>query len=221
MSEGFYSGSAFNRLTNLDNIEYKIVDFLAKSDSKYANYLWKILKYDEQDCLSRENLSYKDKMALVYSNNGESTRSRVFMTPYIDDSWDEQSSHLHVYVNRVIPKNRLTANVEICFELVVHNKIGVIYGDASEFNSESNPVELKDGAPVILYKNRASEMLKDVVGALNGQMVNGVGMLQFNMELNPEERAASTVWNGKKFYGYKLTMTTIMSGVSQTDDCGW
>lgn len=221
MSNAFYSESAYNRLTNLDNIEYKIVDFLARSDSKYANYLWKILKYDDQDCLSRENLSYKDKMELLYTNNGESTQSRVFMTPYVDDSWDEQTSHLHIFVNRVFPTNHLTSKVEVCFEIIVHNKIGVIFGDASEFNPESNPVELKDGQPVILYKNRASEMLKDIVATLNGAMVNGVGMFQFNMELSPEERASSTVWNGKKFYGYKLTMSTIMSGVSQTDDCGW
>ena len=42
---GFVTGSAFNRYTNLDNIEWKIIDYLVKSKSKYANYLWKILKY--------------------------------------------------------------------------------------------------------------------------------------------------------------------------------
>ena len=45
-------GNAYNRFVNLDNIEYRIVNYLAKSKTKYANNLWKILKYDTEDCLS-------------------------------------------------------------------------------------------------------------------------------------------------------------------------
>ena len=45
-------GNAYNRFVNLDNIEYRIVNYLAKSTTKYANNLWKILKYDTEDCLS-------------------------------------------------------------------------------------------------------------------------------------------------------------------------
>lgn len=37
-------GNAYNRFVNLDNIEYRIADFLAKSDNKYADYLFKILR---------------------------------------------------------------------------------------------------------------------------------------------------------------------------------
>ena len=62
---GFVTGSAFNRYTNLDNIEWKIIDYLVKSKSKYANYLWKILKYDTEDCLTKADLTEKEKLALV------------------------------------------------------------------------------------------------------------------------------------------------------------
>ena len=72
-------GNAYNRFVNLDNIEYRIVNYLAKSKTKYANNLWKILKYDTEDCLSLPDVSYKDRMALLYKNNGDSTQQLLCM----------------------------------------------------------------------------------------------------------------------------------------------
>ena len=88
-NNGFVVDSAFNRYVNLDNIEWHIVDYLIKSNSKYADYLWKILKYDTPDCLSKPTLLPEERAKLVYVGNGESTNSRVFMSPYLDDSWEE------------------------------------------------------------------------------------------------------------------------------------
>ena len=50
-------GNAYNRFVNLDNIEYRIADFLAKSDNKYADYLIKIIKYDTMDTHMRQSLT--------------------------------------------------------------------------------------------------------------------------------------------------------------------
>lgn len=220
-NNGFVTGSAFNRYTNLDNIEWKIIDFLIHSKSKYANYLWKILKYDTEDCLSKPDLTNEEKFALVYKNNGEATPFRVFMNPFVDDAWEEQTSLLHIYVYGINPQNHLTGKVHICFECIVHNKISNVYGDASEYNPDTNPVEIdSSGETVTLYKSRATEMLKDVVAALNGQMVNGIGVLQFNESLSPYDTAKASLWNAKSFFGYRIIMTTIISGVSEDSDCG-
>lgn len=219
---GFVTGSAFNRYTNLDNIEWKIIDYLVKSKSKYANYLWKILKYDTEDCLTQADLTEEEKWALVYKNNGESTPYRVFMTPFTDDAWEQQSSHLHIYVYGINPMSHITGKVHVCFECIIHNKISNIYGDASEYNPRTNPVELdKDGNPVIEYKSRATEMLKDIIAALNGEMINAVGVLQFNEDLSPYDTAKAALWNSKNFFGYRIIMTSLISGVSEDSDCGY
>ena len=161
-------GNAYNRFVNLDNIEYRIVNYLAKSKTKYANNLWKILKYDTEDCLSLPDVSYKDRMALLF---------RVFLTPFTDDGWDVQCSHLHIFVHSVVPQNHITSKVNIGIETIVHNKISNILGDVQ--NEDGNPSELdEDGNPVIIYKNRASTMLKSILADINGQMVAGIGMLQ-------------------------------------------
>ena len=219
---GFVTGSAFNRYSNLDNIEWKIINYLVNSESKYANYLWKVLKYDTEDCLTKKDLTKEEKLALVYTNNGESTKFRVFMTPFVDDAWEQQSSHLHIYVYGISPMSHLTGKVHICFECIIHNKISNIYGDPSEYHPQTNPVELdKDGNPEILYKSRATEMLKDIVTSLNGEMVNGIGVLQFNEDLSPYDTAKAALWNNKNFFGYRVIMSTLLSGVSEDSDCGY
>ena len=172
--------------------------------------------------MSQPDVSEEERRALVYTNNGDSTPYRVFMSPFVDDAWEEQCSLLHIYVYGINPQSHITGKVHVCFECITHNKISNIYGDASEYNDESNPVELdKNGEPITLYKNRVTEMLKNVIASLNGEMVNGVGVLQFNETLSPYDSAKASLWNGKRFFGYRIIMTTLMSGVSECSNCGY
>lgn len=215
-------GNLYNRFVNLDNIEYRLIYFLAKSDSKYAENLWKILKYDDPDCLLKPDLTFSEKMNLLYTDNGDATQKRVFMSPYVDDGWELQSSHLHIYVKEVVPKNRLTALVNIGIECIVHNKISNIIGDANELNPQSNPSEFDDDGNVIVrYKSRATTMLKCVMATLNGSFPAGVGTLQFNREMSNDQNALLSLWNNRKFFGFSLTMSTFMSGASDNEGCGY
>lgn len=215
--------NAYNRFVNLDSVEFRIIDFLAKSENKYAENLFKILKYNSEDCLHKDNLSYEEKMSLLYKNNGDASDERIYMSPYIDDAYTVQSSHLHIYVYSVIPQNHIISTVNIGIETIVHNKISNIYGDASLYNSQSNPSELgPNGEPIIIYKSRASELLKCVLAALNGSFVAGVGTLQFNSQLTgSESKAKMSLWNGKKFFGHMTILSTMMSGASVTPGCGY
>lgn len=127
-----YNDNAFNRYTNLDNVEWNIIMHLVESQTKFANNIWKILKYNTEDCLLLDNVDKKDRLSLIYTNNGDASVKRVFMTPFIDDSWEMQSSHLHVYVDTLMPQNHLNSVVNIRFETIVHNKISNIIGDGAD-----------------------------------------------------------------------------------------
>lgn len=223
MGVPFYSGNAFNRYTNLDNIEWSIIRYLINSETKFANNLWKILKYDTEDCLLKENVSKKERAKLVYIDNGDSTNCRVFMEPFTDDSWTERSSHLHIYVGDVEPENHLVSKVNIVFETITHNKITNIIGDAtSEDLSMVNPAEFDDDEnPIILYKNRETVMLKCVLAELNGMFVNGVGVMQFNLTHNGNDKSKQKLWNGKTYYGHETIMSTMLSGTSEDSECGF
>lgn len=220
---GFQTGSEFNRLSNLDTIEWSIIQYLVESESKYADNLWKILKYNTEDCLLKETVSKQERLNLIYTNNGEASTKRVFMTPYIDDAFTEQCAHLHIYVGGIYPENHISSKVNIVFETIVHNKISNIYGQATGNDlTVVNPIELDENElPKILYKNRETAMLKSVIADLNGRNVNGVGMLQFNSQLSSNDFSKPYLWNNRSFYGHATTLTTIMSGVSKDSMCGY
>lgn len=226
-------GNAYNRFTNLDNVEWNIIWHLVNSETKFADMIWKILKYDTEDCLLRDSVPRQDRINLIYTNNGDASVKRVFMTPYIDDAWDVQSSHLHVYVDTLTPKNHLSSVLDVTFETIVHNKISNIIGDGADgekFGVEggecnlgkTNPVEFdENGQPWCTYKSRATVFLKSVLAEFNGTFVNGVGTLQFNSTLSPYSKAENYLWNGRKFYGHMTTMSTILSGTSNNNGVGY
>ena len=226
-------GNAYNRFTNLDNVEWNIIWHLVNSETKFADMIWKILKYDTEDCLLRDSVSRQDRINLIYTNNGDASVKRVFMTPYIDDAWDVQSSHLHVYVDTLTPRDHLASVLDVTFETIVHNKISNIIADGADgekFGVEggecnlgkTNPVEFdENGQPWCTYKSRATVFLKSVLAEFNGTCVNGVGTLQFNSKLSPYSKAENYLWNGRKFYGHITTMSTILSGVSDNNGVGY
>lgn len=230
---GFNTGSGFNRFTNLDNIEWNIINYLINDKSQYAENLWKILKYDTPDCLQKDNLTTAEKFNLVYTGAGDSTKYRVFMAPFTDDAWTQESSHLHIYIQSITPTNHLTSKVNVAFETIVHNKLTNILGQAQMGLLNTNPTEQnsenynlstdEEGMPwsFISFKNRESVMLKNTLAALNGREINGVGVLQFNADLSPYDVSKLYLWNGRNFYGHSTIMTSIMSGISDDSECGY
>lgn len=218
-----YGDNSFNRFVNLDSLEFRIIDFLAKSDNKYADNLFKVLKYNTEDCLLKPTLSYAERIGLLYTNNGETGEKRVFMNPFQDDSTEEQSAQLRIYVDSIVPQNHIISTVNIAIETIVHNKIANIYGEASEFNPRSNPSELDENKnPIIIYKSRESVLLKSVIAALNGVFVAGVGQLQFNSQIKGSSSQSNmSLFNGKKFFGHKTIMSTMLSGNSSTPGDGY
>lgn len=225
----------FNRFVNLDNIEWNLLMHLVNSETKYAQNIWKILKYDTPDCLLQDNLTRTERLNLLYTGNGEATVKRAFMTPYIDDGWVEQSSHLHIFVSTVEPKNHLTAVVNITVETIIHNKIANIIGEAdpealiknddgssNNCDMATNPAEVDpEGDLLVQYKNRATVFLKSILAEFNGTFVNGVGKLQFNEEMSPYGIAQQYLWNNRNFFGHSTVFSTLMSGASESAHNGY
>lgn len=152
----------FNRYTNLDNIEGRILEALVCSKTAHAMRLWNILGNDSMDCLNQENMAlvqnpndeegwkkeFQRRRNMVYTGVGESSTKKVFFSPFIDDAWDTESSRLDIFVDDVIPTNHITSTVLVGVELIVHNKIVNIFADADEENPNANPSEM-----FVLYRD--------------------------------------------------------------------
>lgn len=218
----YFNDNAYNRYNDLDGAEWRVIDALVKSDTKYGKYLWKMLKYNKPDCLSGDEVSNKEKYKMIYRDDGEASKYKVFMLPFIDDGWTEQSARLDVYVNRIAPFDYVRSTVDITIEVIVHNKINNIYGDADEDNPLTNPTETdEDGNILIPSKSRATTMLKCILAILNGLYIDGVGTLQCNEQTSPYCGVRNYVWNNRSYFGYSITFSTVMAQASPNPECGW
>ena len=226
---GNMNDAAYNRYPNLDNVEWKVIYALAASKSHHMKYLWRMLKYNTPDCLILEddsvdpsNPNYiSNRLDLVYVGNGVSAEKKVFMMPYVDDAWVSESARLDIFVDKIEPVDHIKSCVNIGIEVVVHNKISNIDGNACADDPSTNPGELRNGESVIPYKSRATTMLKCVLSELNGCFVDGVGTLQHNMKVSAEDRTKSQVWNNRAYFGFSIVMSTFMGGVSVNPAYGW
>lgn len=212
----------FNRYTNLDSLEWRILDILLNDKSKHGENLWKMLAYPTQDCLLKDNLSREEKLKLIFQGSELSNDKKVFLMPYTDDTWTAQSARLDIFVEGINPDTHLLSTVIVGFEILVHNKITNILGDADSSISTSNPSELTNGGDLLIpIKNRATTMLKSLLAVLNGKNVNGVGYLQHNNAKNMGIDTQFKMWNNKGYFGFHVKMFTLMSGISESSNDGY
>lgn len=230
-----------NRFQNLDGIEYKIIQKLLNSDNKYANNVWRILKYNTQKALNEPALTRTEKLELVSGTpqnmqvntsadaSQDEIKTRVFLYPFVDEAWTLQATAIYIYVNKIEPINIAQSNVDVVIETVTHASIGVV---ATEADSLSNPDETNpndyiytdDTNPYVEYKSRITVLLKSLLAALNGMFIDGVGYLQFNRAdkgLFTNSKVEKNLYNRHAFFGDTIHFNVVMSGISDTPDEGF
>lgn len=211
-----------NRYSNIDAIEWKMIDLLLNSESKYAENLWKILAYPTVDCLLKDNLTKAEKNKLIFIDEGQETSKRVFITPFVDDGWTEQCAMVRFYVDSVLPQNVGRSDIIVSVEAISHSKVGVIAGEADEDNPQSNPNDFKkDGSVLVPYKSRVTTMVKYLAALFNGMFLDGGGILQLNREINSESGIFPSLWNSKAYFGSRLKFAIKMQSTSTTPTRGF
>lgn len=72
----------FNSMSSLPYIPYNILIYLARQDS--AEDIWKMLKYNSYDALSKPNLTFNEKLELIWKS-GPQEKYGVFFTNLVED----------------------------------------------------------------------------------------------------------------------------------------
>lgn len=216
----------FNRFQNLDSIEWKIIDHLLNSDSKYALLFWKLLKdnkmsapllEDSEVTDSDPTVKRKKRLELVsQGDNGDLTKKRVFLSPFIDDAWTEQCSSVYIFVENLYPTNHMQSVVEVTVETITHSKIAVCYPEADELGKHANPNDFnEDNELFIMRKNRETMLLKCVLAELNGLYLDGIGYLQLNAQGGLPGKVEMPLFNNRSFYGHAITFSINMGNLSE------
>ena len=197
----------FNHFINLDSVETRVIRYIRDSERPEAQRVWKLLKYNDARALFNKDLTQKEKNDLIYLDQDQD-KCRVFNFHFIEDEFVETCSLIKVYIHSIEPTNHIISKVNIGIDILSHNKLSNIYNDDGDILDGGREVE--EDIPV---KNRNSVILRSLLSLLNGAVIEGVGVLQFNMEMTEKSKAEMRLTNNRNFYGYTMVMSCEMSGV--------
>lgn len=187
----------FNSLSQLPMGCYRILEYLALSPK--AENLWKMLKYNDYNALSKDNLSFAEKMNLVWKT-GKQEQYSVFFTNQIDDGIAEAKCLLKIYTYMIQPENLYTSSVLYSFDWLYGMEMALV-----DFN----------GIPV----SRADLFVNIILDTLNGATIGGVGKMAMDENLSRYIGGQSVIGNSKTFTGAVLRLATLMGDTGTEQSC--
>lgn len=195
---------AFNSYKEMSQLPYKIIEVLLTDKSQDAEDFWKILKYVDIDALEHENLTYEEKLQLIWKQDAVEQNYSIFLKPLVGSSLDgaEAQTQLRLFRYTTSPTDRLEAIV--CFEadFITHEKTSMIYKD-----------------DILSEKTDVLETL--FLNIMNGRDIAvGSGVFEFNRELSRSCNSQLNIGNSKTFYGRSLIMALQFIGGDTGGTCG-
>lgn len=185
----------YNSMSRLPQIPYKILEYLALNDE----ILWKMLAYNSYDALSKPDLTFSEKMDLIWKTGPQEDFS-VFFTALVEDAISESKCILKVYDYYIHANQLYTGTVVYAFDFLYGGKMSLV-----DYN----------GVPV----SRGDLFVNRVLEVLNGAEVGGVGKLAFFDDMSRYDLARVTIGNSKTFTGMQLFLSVNVGDTGKEDGC--
>ena len=184
-----------NSMSALPYIPYRILTFLARNDE----IIWKLLAYNDVDALSKPDLTFQQKMDLVWKT-GPQEKFGVFMTNLVEDAICESKCILKVYNYFIHASAPYLGTCVYCFDILFGGQMSVVN---------------YDGIPV----NRGDLFVNRILTVLNGASVGGVGQLMFDEDQSRYNLGRTVIGNSKTFTGKQLFMSVLVGDAGKDDGC--
>lgn len=185
----------YNSMSRLPKIPYKILEYLALNDE----ILWKMLAYNSFDALSKPDLTFSEKMNLIWKT-GPQEDFGVFFTALVEDAIPESKCILKVYDYYIHANQLYTGTVVYAFDFLYGGKMSLV-----DYN----------GVPV----SRGDLFINRVLEVLNGAEVGGVGKLAFFDDMSRYDLARVTIGNSKTFTGMQLYLSVNVGDTGKDEGC--
>lgn len=185
----------YNSMSRLPQIPYKILEYLALNDE----ILWKMLAYNSYDALSKPDLTFSEKMDLIWKT-GPQEDFGVFFTALVEDAIPESKCILKVYDYYIHANQLYTGTVVYAFDFLYGGKM--------------SPVDY-NGVPV----SRGDLFVNRVLEVLNGAEVGGVGKLAFFDDMSRYDLARVIIGDSKTFTGMQLFLSVNVGDTGKEDGC--
>lgn len=190
---------AFNDFSEMPYIPYKIITALLNEESQIAENFWKLLKYADVDALDKDNLTYDEKVALIWRGDSIEQNFNVFLKPLVGSSLDtaEAQTQLRVFRFTSMPTNQFEAIITIEADFITNEKTSLVYQNG-------------------MLCERTDLMESMFLNIFNGRDIGlGSGFVTFNREFSRSCNSQLNIGNSKSFYGRSLVMALeFISGES-------
>lgn len=185
----------YNSLTALPYIPYRILSYLATEEE----ILWKLLAYNDYDALSKPNLTFQEKMDLVWKT-GPQGKFSVFFTNLVEDAVPESRCIMKLYDFYIHAKELYTSTIVYAFDFLYGGNMALVD---------------YDGVPV----SRGDLFINRILTTLNGADVGGVGKLTFLDDMSRYDLGRSIIGNSKTFTGVQLFLSVIAGDTGKDLGC--
>lgn len=193
------SSMAFNNYKEMPQLPYKVIATLLTEESESAENFWKLLKYADVEALSKPNLTYDEKVALIWRGDSIEQNYNVFLKPLVGSSLDdaEAQTQLRIFRYTTMPNTKFEAVMTIEADFITNEKTCLVYQDG-------------------LLCERTDLMESLFLDIMNGRDIAiGSGVVMFDRELSRSCNSQLNIGNSKSFYGRSLVMALeFISGES-------
>lgn len=142
---------------------------------------------------------------------GTQQGKRIFRSPRLEDSFVEECSMIKVYIDSIIPIDRIKSIVNVGVDVVVNTNI--INLEIPE--NEAGIIDEIDGEYLkVQTTSRVIALTKAILSLLNGADVQGVGRMIFSREQSIYNQSQYGLWNNRNFEGIKSVIGVTISGVN-------
>lgn len=198
--------ASFMKMTEIPN---NILEKLATNESQYAENLWKVLKYVGMDALSNPNLTFEEKMELVWSPDKMSPMVtqddfNVFLKPMMSSALNSDTSQTQIRIS--------------LFDVVVQTQIkSILVYDFAITTNESSCM--------VYNENNIKVDKTDLIMAYLTEILNltdlgvGVNFLRFDRLDGVRCRATQNINNSKSLYGKTLSLALSYMDTSLGGGC--
>lgn len=198
------SSMAFNDFSEMPYIPYKMLEALLTEESQVAQDFWKLLKYADVDALDKDNLTYDEKVELIWRGESLEQNFNVFLKPLIGSSLDtaEAQTQLRIFRFTSMPTNQFEAILTIEADFITNEKTALVYQNG-------------------MLCERTDLMESMFLNIFNGRDIGvGSGFVTFNREFSRSCNSQLNIGNSKSFYGRSLVLAINFASGESGGLCG-
>ncbi len=193
---------SYNNFLEMPLIPHKIIEYLFASETEVAEMIWKLLKYNDIDCLNKPNLTQSEKAELRWTGSSKQETFKLFIKPTISDSLvnSDMQNILKIYRLRTTPNNNLSATIDVRFELITNENSSIV-----KYNG--------------VYCERLDVLEACILSLFNGKDI-GVGIMEFSLQNSRLSQSNLALGDNVNFYGRYLVFNLLYTRIDRGGKCG-